>query len=77
MVWDPCSAIKQGSDFVNLGLLASKRYPLCLASILSFICVLESLEIKFSKSCAVRYNADKENGINIVIITLYYIIAES
>lgn len=77
MVWDRCSAIKQGSSFVNLGHLASKRYPFCLALILSFICVLESSEIKFSKNCAVRHNADKEKGINIVITILYYIIAGS
>lgn len=34
----------------------------------------KSLEIKCSKSCALRYNAAKENGTNIVIIIvlLYY-----
>lgn len=34
--------------------------------------VLQFSEINFSKSSAVRYNAAKEKGINIVIIILLY-----
>ena len=69
----PVQLLNKAMVLLNLGAWLQKDTLLLSFKRLGIRHTIENFSLlKFSKSCAVRYNAAKEKGINTVIIILYY-----